>query len=232
MGFPSGERRAGLTALACGMVLVLSLAAGADAAIVSQQLSGAFTAASPAVQPLINAGLLPARFAYVTGGPSQTGPAGTQFSAVSGFPQYLSIDLGFQTFAFTPGSGGIAGSILLEKGATTDTMRFDASDNLNNATLAFVFKDTRRFLASQSSLPATFPSPSAFSPDAGNNGWGGTAPSFGFELIFTFNGQVSFVRGDLFPSTLADAPVPPSIPEPAAAGLLAAASALGLRRRR
>jgi hypothetical protein len=218
-----------------GLVLagVGGIEASAGAEVVSKRLSAAITGISSNVQPLASTGFLTAKFAYVTGGPSQTGPAGTQFSALPGFRQYLSIDLGFRTFEFQSGSGtgNEAGSILLANASPTDSMQLFASDNINSATLTFAFKDTRDFLALESALPSPFPAPSAFSPDLSNNGWGGSAPSFGFQLLFQFNGQNAFVQGDLYPSTLANAAVPAWIPEPAGLAVLGLLGPMLARRR-
>jgi MYXO-CTERM domain-containing protein len=196
------------------------------------QLNGGFTAASANVQSLVGQGFLPVRFAYVTGGSSQTGPAGTQFFATSNFPQFLSIDLGFRSVELLagPAQGGVSGSVLLTKDVSTDRMGLSASDSATNTSISLSFIDTRRFLPSQAALPSPFPSASAFS--ASNNGFGGPAPAFGFEVFFTFNGQSAWVRGDLFPSALSTAPIPPGLPAPSATALLALAGAAAARRRR
>lgn len=223
----------------CSARSILALAAAAcfaggsaRADVVSVQLTGAFTSASANVQALVNQGFLPVRFAYVTGGPSQTGPAGTQFFASPNSPQYLSIDLGFRTVALLagPAQGGLSGNVLLKKDVSTDRMDLSASDLATNTSIALSFLDTSRFLPSQAALPSPFPSASAFS--SSNNGFGGPAPAFGFEVFFTHNGQNAWVRGDLFQSALSIAPIPPGIPTPPAGALLALGSVLAARRRR
>lgn len=224
--------------LLLGVIAVASTvwvaATSSRADVVSMQLSGGFTSASTNVQSLVATGLLPVRFAYVTGGTSQTGPSGTQFFATASVPQYISIDLGFTIVEFLAGPPAAtgSGSVLMRRDTLTDRMALSVNNAVTQASISLVFLDTRRFLNSGLTLPAPFPNGSAFSPDAGNNGWGGPAPSFGFEVFFQHNGQTSWVRGDLFPSTLATAPVPLGVPAPCAAVLLVAAGTLAARRRR
>lgn len=226
----STVRRAPLTGFI--VAAVGTAAAFTHADIVSMQLSGGFTSASANVESLVSQGFLPVRFAYVTGGSSQTGPLGTQFFASAGAPQYISIDLGFRTVEFlaTGVPSGTTANALLKKDLLTDRIDLSASNSATNASVTLSFLDTRRFLPSQNALPSPFPSASAFS--SGNNGWGGTVPAFGFEVFFQHNGRLAWVRGDLFPSMLATAPVPPGVPSPSAAALLTLGGLVATRRRR
>lgn len=224
-----GVRLAGAFAVA-GAMFAFGPAASAD--VVSMQLKGGFTSASANVQSLVSQGFLSVRFAYVTGGSSQTSPAGTQFFASESVPQYLSIDLGFRTVELLAAgaASGVSGNVLLKKDALTDRMDLSASNAAGDTSISLSFVDTKRFLASQSALPSPFPGASAFS--TGNNGWGGAAPAFGFEVFFRHNSQLAWVRGDLFPSMLTTAPIPPGVPSPGAAALLALGGLMAARRQR
>lgn len=222
-------RPSGVAAVAVAACLS---SASAHAAVVSMALTGGVTLMSSNLNSLVNQGFLPVRFAYVTGGSSQTGPVGTQFFASNGLPQYISIDLGFRTIELLSGhpSSGISGNVLMKKGPTTDLMEIVANQSLTDTLIRLQFLDTSRFFQSQFVLPSPFPSASAFSTS--NNGLDGLPPAFGFEIIFRHNGQLSWVRGDLFPSALTTAPIPPGVPAPTAAAVLALAGIVASRRRR